>query len=219
MSIELMDEHEQGERVRAWIRENGASVISGIAIGVAAIIGWQWWGQSQAGHRADAAAQYSALQDAAGRADRDGVEALMKSLDKDFADTSYPALGALRLADLQSQAGENEAAIATLSAAAKRAAEPALKALISSRQARAELAAGKAEAALKTLAAIKGEGIAPMLNEIKGDALVQLGRTDEAIQAYRAAAEGYDETLPNKRLVELKLADLGAAKPESKPEV
>ena len=46
---ELLDEHEQGERVRAWLRENALGIIGGIALGLGLIYGWQWWQRQQEG--------------------------------------------------------------------------------------------------------------------------------------------------------------------------
>src|SRR3546814_3750774 len=45
---DLLDEHEQSERVLAWLRSNGAGLIGGVILGLALIIGWQWWGSRQA---------------------------------------------------------------------------------------------------------------------------------------------------------------------------
>ena len=38
-----IDEYEQSERVRGWLRQNGSSLITGIALGLACVFGWQWW--------------------------------------------------------------------------------------------------------------------------------------------------------------------------------
>src|SRR3546814_7567995 len=45
---DLLDEHEQSERVLAWLRSNGAGIIGGVILGLALIIGWKWWGSRQA---------------------------------------------------------------------------------------------------------------------------------------------------------------------------
>jgi predicted negative regulator of RcsB-dependent stress response len=58
MAIELMDEHEKGEHVRAWLRQNGSAIVTGVALGLAAIFGWQWWQGSQSEHRVTASIQY-----------------------------------------------------------------------------------------------------------------------------------------------------------------
>lgn len=211
MSIDMMDEHEQGERVRSWLRENGSAIVGGVALGIAAIAGWQWWGQSQVGHRADAAAQYLALTDAAERSERDTVESMAGSLAKQFADTPYAMLAQLDLAELQVQAGETDAALQTLQDAARSSAEPAFKALIATRVARVQLAAGRAEAALTALDDAKGDAITGIREELRGDALHRLGRREEAITAWQKAYAAYDEGLPVRRLVELKLTGQGGS--------
>ncbi|OLG30085.1 tetratricopeptide repeat protein, partial [Xanthomonas oryzae] len=40
---DLLDEHEQGERVRSWLRNNGAGLVGGVLVGLVLILGWQWW--------------------------------------------------------------------------------------------------------------------------------------------------------------------------------
>ena len=45
---DLLDEHEQSERVRTWLRNNGAGLIGGVVLGLAVIVGWQWWQRQQA---------------------------------------------------------------------------------------------------------------------------------------------------------------------------
>jgi len=46
---DLLDEHEQSERVRIWLRKNGASILGGVAIAIGAIAGWQWYQTNQGG--------------------------------------------------------------------------------------------------------------------------------------------------------------------------
>ncbi|MCB1554994.1 MAG: tetratricopeptide repeat protein [Xanthomonadales bacterium] len=210
MAMELMDEHEQGERVRQWLRENGSAIVGGVALGLAAVVGYQWWGQSKIGHRADASAQYAALEAASDRGERDGVEKIAASLAKDFADTPYAALANLQLAELQHKAGEFDAALSALRRAEASTTDAGLKELIASRVARVELAAGRPEQALTTLAGVTSEGFEAIREDLRGDALAELGRRDESVAAYRKAHAAYQEGLPGKRLVEMKLAGLGA---------
>ena len=210
MAMEFLDEHEQGERVRQWLRENGSAIVGGVALGLAAVVGYQWWGQSKIGHRADASAQYAALEAASDRGERDGVEKIAASLAKDFADTPYAALANLQLAELQHKAGEFDAALSALRRAEASTTDAGLKELIASRVARVELAAGRPEQALTTLAGVTSEGFEAIREDLRGDALAELGRRDESVAAYRKAHAAYQEGLPGKRLVEMKLAGLGA---------
>src|SRR3546814_11912662 len=68
---DLLDEHEQSERVLAWLRSNGAGLIGGVILGLALIIGWQWWGSRQASADMQAGNDYQAILD---RLDRKRVD-------------------------------------------------------------------------------------------------------------------------------------------------
>ena len=57
---DLLDEHEQGERVRSWLRNNALGILGGLALGIAAIYGWQWWGKHQAQQQYQAHSTYAA---------------------------------------------------------------------------------------------------------------------------------------------------------------
>lgn len=203
--MELMDEHEQGERVRAWLRENGASIVTGIAIGIAAIGGWQWWNVKERNRAVEASTQYVALTSALESGDRDLAEKVTDVLRDDYAGTPYAALAAMSWADQQLDAGETQAAVETLAAARSAAKDPLLADLLSVRLARAQVAAGNAQTAADLLqGATRGSAL-----NARGDALLAAGRTDEAITAYRGALEAMEANQPARRLVELKLLDLG----------
>jgi predicted negative regulator of RcsB-dependent stress response len=211
MALEMMDEHEKGEAVRAWIRQNGSAIIGGVALGLVLIFGYQWWERSKAEHRITAATQYQAVADAATRKDLDALGALSATLTKDYGDTPYALLAALQLADARIAAGQAKEARAALDDAAKLSKEPALLALIDLRRARLALAEGDAQAALKSLDALPKDMYAGLAAEVRGDALHALGRDDEAREAYGTALTELDTGAPNRRLVEMKLSDLGGA--------
>ena len=211
MALEMMDEHEKGEAVRAWIRQNGSAIVGGVVLGLALIFGYQWWQRSKAEHRLTAATQYQAVTEAATRKDLDALAALSTELGKEYADTPYALLAALQLADARIAAGQVKEARAALDDAAKLVKEPALLALIDLRRARLALAEGDADAALKGLAAIPEGMYAGLAAELRGDALLALGRTADAREAYGTALTELDTGAPNRRIVEMKLSDLGGA--------
>jgi len=210
--MELMDEHEQGERVRAWLRDNGGAILGGIAIGLAGLFGWNWWNNSQMEHRLDAATQYQALVEAAESNNRDVFDSLLASLAEDYSNTPYAALAALQAAEQSLAAGDAEAATGQLDQAVSLSRDPALTALAQVRLARVQLAAGRHEQALSTLKALpQGVFVAPA-EELRGDVLVAMGRKDEARGAFEAALAALDETSPGRLMVELKLTDIAGAR-------
>ncbi len=206
-----MDEHEQGELVRSWLRQNGGAIIGGVAIGLAGILGWQWWQHGKTQHRLDASSTYQALEEAVERKDTAGIDQLAAELGGKFADTPYGAMGLLRLADQKLAQGDAEAAQAALADAARAAQTPALTALANLRLARLQLAAGKAQEALDSLAKVPSNDYAGLAAETRGDALLALGRKDEAEAAYQDALTALETGAPSRFIVEMKLADLGVA--------
>lgn len=202
---DVLDEHEQSERVLAWLRRNGVALVGGILLGLAAIFGWKWWQARQATEQAAAATRYQAAVDAvaAGNlAEQAKIQALEPGL--------YRTLGSLALARAQVDQNQRDAAIETLRSI--RPAEPALVAIVNERLARLLIDAQKAQDALKVLGASETPGAL----EVRGDAHYALGQTDRARDSYTRALTLLDIDAPQRRLVELKLTQVGGTPP--KPE-
>ena len=193
---DLLDEHEQSEKVRTWLQENALGLIGGVVLGLALIGGWQWW-QKQ---RQTAQVQAGKLQPAKSK-----LAALPAG--------AYATLGALSLAKAQITAGHRDDAIATLRAS--HPADPALAAITSQRLALLLIDAGKAGEALQQLPADETD---PQTLELRGDAHYALGQLEQARAAYAQALAKMEATAPARRLVELKLSEVGgtAPKPEAK---
>jgi predicted negative regulator of RcsB-dependent stress response len=213
MATELMDEHEQGERVRAWLRENGAAIVTGVALGVAGLFGWQWWTQHQFEQKVQAAVQYEALSEAIQRRDRDAADALTASLVADFGRSPYAVLARLQQAELLLEAGQTASARDTLQEAAAQTRSRPLADLARVRLARVLIALEDPQAALQQLDAVAAGAYAAVVAELRGDALAALGRRNDAQLAYRAAVEALDPFSPGRRLVEMKLVDAGGTPP------
>jgi predicted negative regulator of RcsB-dependent stress response len=205
----LLDEHEQSERVRGWLRQNGAGLFAGVVLGLGFIGGWQWWQQRQAGARTEAGRQYEAVLRTVEARNLKKAKADSDALAK--SGTDYAALAAMHVAKAQLDAGDRDAAIATLRGV--QAKDPAIGTVVRSRLARLLLDAGKPNDALALLGD-KPEGAAAI--EARGDALFALGRKDEAREAYSLAMSKLDVATPQRRLVELKLIQVGGspARPE-----
>ncbi len=205
---DLLDEHEQSERVLQWLRNNGAGLIGGIALGLAAIGGWKWWEHRGVQQNLDMATQYQAAIDAIEGKDKT-AEAKVKAL----ADgSSYHAMAALELARSQVDAKQNAAALATLRGIHSN--DPAIMQVVNLRVARLLIDSKQADAALKLVA----DANTPSGIEVRGDAHLALGQKEQARTAYSEALAKLDVASPHRRLLELKLTEVGGtpAKPEAK---
>ena len=199
---DLLDEHEQGERVRAWLRNNALGIVGGVALGIALIYGWRWWQDQQAQQQQKAHTAYAQAveQLEAGAVDKAG--ALLAG-----QEGAYATLAALRVAKAQVEAGKAEDAITTLRGIK---ADPSLQAVVNQRLAQLLNDTGKPQEALKLLEGAE-EGAAL---ELRGDALFASGEREQAREAYARALAGTDVASPARRRVELKLQEAGGQVPD-----
>jgi len=211
MAFEVLDEHEQGELVQKWLRENAFSILIGVGLGLLLIFGWQQWRAHRAGHRLDAATQYEVFGADLDKKDTDAAKAIAAKLDSDYADTPYATLSQMRLADYFAAHGDNDAARGALDSAYRHAGNDALKALSGLYLARTQIAQKKPQEAYDLLQKLPTQGYEALSAELRGDALVALGRKDEARNAYTDALTHLDAGAPNHGFVEMKLSDLGNA--------
>ena len=200
---DLLDEHEQSERVREWLRRNGAGLIGGVALGLAAIFGWKWWDGQRATQRMDAANAYQAAIDAVDASDAKAADKI-----KALPPGSYADLATLALAKSQVLAGQRDAALATLRGISS--SDPAIAEIVNLRIARLLLDAGKADEALK----LAGQGDSPAALELRGDAELALGQRERARDAYAKALPKLDVGSPRRGLLELKLTEVGGTPPQ-----
>jgi predicted negative regulator of RcsB-dependent stress response len=201
---ELLDEHEQSERVREWLRRNGSALTIGIALGLAAIGGWQWWKVHRQNQHAQAASDYRAAVSAVEAKDAK-AEAKVKAL----PDGAYRALAQLALAKSQLAAGKRDAALATLRAI--KTTDPALAPVVQLRTARLLIDAKKADEALKLVGT--GDSVATM--EVRGDAQMALGQLDKARDSYGKALLKAEVGTLQRALLELKLTEAGGTPPKT----
>jgi predicted negative regulator of RcsB-dependent stress response len=209
MSIDLMDEHERGERIRRWLHDNGTALLGGVAIGLLAFFGWQWHKNGQMQARYDAAMQYETLRKAAQEKQDDTAVEVASGLQDKFAGTAYVTLAHLQIAQLRTESGDLEAAATSLEAARSSAQDPVLIELAALRLARLRHSQGQHELALE-LAAAASVSYAGLAAEIRGDVLRDQGKREEAVSAYQDALTHLAQGVPTRGLIELKLADLGA---------
>ncbi|MEN1929369.1 tetratricopeptide repeat protein [Luteimonas sp. MJ250] len=199
---ELLDEHEQGERVREWIRQNAFGVIAGIAVALALVYGYGKWQDHLLAQRVASGDAYAAISDSIAAGELDKARTLAEGAGLD--DGVYGTLVALELAAAQVGAGDGEAAIKTLSDIGDP--EPALAPVVARRRAVLLVDAGRIDEALAALGDADDAGSL----EVRGDAEYAAGRMEQAREAYLAALTRLDEAAVSQRqLLEIKLIDVG----------
>jgi predicted negative regulator of RcsB-dependent stress response len=211
MAFEEYDKYEQSELVQKWLRDNGVSIIAGIVIGLVGIFGWQQWRNHQARNESQASQLYQQMQIAQASGKPDAASQLTDQLMKDYAKSPFTVFAVSDRAKQQVQAKQLDKAEASLKWAESHASAPALKSLTLLRIAQVELARDNGKEALATLDRIPADSYQGLVQELRGDVLVKLGRPDEARKAYQAALSTMGKEAPQRGALQMKLDDLAVA--------
>lgn len=206
---DLLDEHEQSERVRSWVRSNAFGLIGGVALGLAAITGFQWWQGQQLqgrmavnGRYAEAVAGFES-----GKLPADKNRSTIDGISK--ANPTLGALAAMQLTKAQIDNGKRDDAIATLRNLHDL--DPDMRSVVRQRLARLLVDAGKAKEAL----ALLDDERNPAMLAVQGDAQMALGNHAKAQQSYQKALGLVDVGDPQHRLLRLKLIEAGGTPPHT----
>ncbi|MBS0388257.1 MAG: tetratricopeptide repeat protein [Proteobacteria bacterium] len=189
---EYMNEQEQWEFVRNWVRQNALWVVAGVALAAGGLWGWQAWQAHKEAGLLAAGKQYADLVQAFGKNDKATVLALADKLSADHPHTGYADQGQLAAARMQVEGNDLAGALARLQRVSNATSDPELALVVRMRIARLQIEQHQADAALATLAAVEPGAFAGRFAEVRGDALFAKGDRAGALKAYREAqaAEG-----------------------------
>jgi len=211
MAFEEYDKYEQSELVQKWLRENGVSIVVGVLIGLVGIFGWQQWRNHQARNQSAASQLYQQAKVAQLSGKPDVARQLTDQLMRDYAKSPYALFAVSDRARQEVQDKQLDKAQASLEWAESHTAAEPLKALTLVQIARVQLARDQATTALATLDRVPADSFLGMVQELRGDALVKLGRMDDARKAYQTAMSALSEDAPQRGALQMKLEDLAVA--------
>lgn len=204
-------EEEQLEALKGWWKENGASTIVGVAVGIALITGWNYWRSYKQEKVAQASETYSQLVKSFEANNQNAIEPLSKRLHDEYGDSIYAAYEGLQQAKLKVQKGDLAGAKAILQEVVGQS-NKELSHIARVRLIRLMLATGEYEQGLQLInevdPAVKA-GFAASYDELAGDLYVAMDRLDEARTAYQNALNSGDQS----PLLKIKIDDLTAAEP------
>ncbi len=202
--MEIYDnEEQQVEAIKEWWKENGKSIIIGVAVGLAGILGWRYYQDSV--QAAKEAASHAYTQVSTGLAAK-GLEAASETqafIDAN-KDTAYAVLAAMQLAKVQVEAGELDKGLEQLQWALSNTKDSNLQPILNFRIARILLEQQQFEQANSQLDAIKAEQWQARVQELRGDIALQQGDLDAARSAYTQAQQAGGMN----QVIQMKLDDL-----------
>jgi len=198
-------EDEDLVRAKAWWKENGSSIIGGVLIGTAMVVGYNFWQRYQDNHATEVAGLYEQFNQNA--QDEAALEGLLGA-DNNAA---YSQLARMTAAKIAGDAGEYEQAEGLLKGILESKTDEGLRSVAVLRLASVYLANEKPDAALALLDAHANSGLPLMqarIQVLQGDIHAQQGEPEKAKVSYEASILAMQEMGQAFELIQLKLDNL-----------
>jgi predicted negative regulator of RcsB-dependent stress response len=209
---DLISEKEQIEQMRAWWSEYGGYVIGGLGLGIALLVGWNYWQNSKLEAELAGSAMYESLTNHVVEGELDEAEIVAADLAATYANTPYAGQARLAMARLYMDQNRDQDAVDTLQELLDSNADDELKGVARARLARILLYQGNAQAVVDLLEGQPSAAFAAIYNDLLGDAYEALGRPDDARTAYQAVMlDPLSQATVDQQFVQWKTLDLPEA--------
>ena len=205
---EFESEDQQIEALKKWWKENGTSLLLGLGIGIAALLGWREYLDYRTTHSAEASDIYLQVQQQAATSKLDEAYANKANLLRsEYANTPYAAMVSMVQAKNEYEHGDSESALMHLRWAADNSGEIDVQHIAKLRIARILLEQKKFDEAASILQAEHPPGFIAGYEELKGDMHVARGEIAQARAAYDKAINASEAGAS--QWLQLKRQDLG----------
>lgn len=201
----VMSDKEQVQMVKSWWQEYGYHILFTILIVIIANFGWRYFKRHQQVYLEQASVTYSQMLMATDQKKTDESKLFGERLIKNYPSSLYASLAALILAKNAAQDNDLKLAVERLQFVIKKASNKNLREIARLRAARVLVAMKQSKEALNLLATIDDDHYVVAINEITGDALLDLGKTKEAEEAYRKARDASAGRVPQSPFLKMKL--------------
>lgn len=206
-----LEEQEQIDQLKAFWKQYGNLITWVIVLALAGYAGWMGWNNWKHEQAVKAGVLFDEFEKAAQAGDVDKTARIFSDMKEHFPRTGYTQQAALLAAKVQLDKGQADAARGSLTWASENATEDEYRTVARLRLAGLLLDEKKYDEALKQLDGASSREFAALVSDRRGDILLAQGKKEEAKAAYLQAWKTMDETVEYRRLVEAKLASLGAA--------
>lgn len=204
---DYLSEEERVEALKKWWKANSNSIISGIAIGLVVIYGWNAWQNSQKHKAEEASGLYQQLLNAVDAKQPEPALKLSERIIEHYQGSAYATYATLFSAKLKAEAGDLAGARKTLGDLLAASKDENIKQVARLRLAQVLSAQGETDAALKLLEPLKPRDMGKfqsLYEELKGDLYAAQNRSSEALASYEQAKQA-GETAP---LLDIKINNL-----------
>jgi predicted negative regulator of RcsB-dependent stress response len=206
---DLLSEKEQIEQLRSWWSEYGGYVIGALGLGIALLVGYNFYQNSKLEAQLGGSAMYETLTSHVVAGDLEEAEGVADTLGTEYAGTSYAAQAKLAMARLYMDRNRDQDAADVLQELLDSEAGEALKHIARTRLARILLYQDEPQAVVDLLEGQVSEAFAATWSELLGDAYRALGRIEDAEAAYQQVLlDPMAQATVNQQVVQWKILDL-----------
>ena len=198
-------EKEQLDALKKWWKENGSSIITGLLLGAAILLGGKAWFSYRETQALSASNIYAQMMAAANSNDAEIVRKQASELITNYTGSAYTPLASLLLAKLAVQENEFAAAQAQLQWALDHAASTEIKNAARMRLVRVLIEQQQYESAAQLLGTVTDPGAYRYLyTELEGDLAMAQNEPKQAARAYKQALDQMPAQAPNQAFLTAK---------------
>ncbi|MEO5734746.1 MAG: tetratricopeptide repeat protein [Rubrivivax sp.] len=206
-----LQEQEQLDAFKAFWNKHGNLITWALVLVLVVYASWNGWNYWQRQKAQQAGAMFEELDRAVIVGDAAKAGRIFTDLRDRFPGTAYAEQAGLAAASVQAANGQADAARESLRWVADHAAQDDIKTIALLRLAGWQAEAKQTDEALKTLDGATAPAFEALVADRRGDLLILKGKPDEAKSAYQRAWAAMSDRLDYRRVIEAKLAALGAA--------
>lgn len=199
-------EEEQVAALKGWWKENGQATLIGLGLGIAVILGWNYWQDYRREQAEQAAGLYAQLLKAQAANQTESVAKLSEQMETRFGSSDYTLFSQLALAKIKVEQGDMASARQILEKVSATS-NKELANIAKVRLVRLLMANKEYEQGLKLINDIdpaKSASFSGQYDELVGDLYVALDRVDQARTSYQNALRNGHQS----PLLQLKIDDL-----------
>ncbi len=186
MELEKTDQ-EQVEELQKWWHENRLALITGLVVGIGALVGWEQWQKSQLEASMSASSMFEEVKRAVDTGNAERADTALGRLQQEHAGSSYVVDALATRAALAASNDDWGNAVTLLKEALDSGPQPAIAGLLKIRLARAYWGAGQADEAVGVLKSDIPESFAASADELLGDIEMARGNPEAARAAWERA--------------------------------
>jgi predicted negative regulator of RcsB-dependent stress response len=208
--VEYMTEEQQVERLKAFWKEYGLSIVGGIVLAIALIIGFRYYRSYKTNKAQEASLVYTTMVTTAMSNNDASANNAAKVLIKEYSSSAYADFAQLWLAKRAVDQKQYPAALKALRWVLVHGNMESVKQVTRIRLSRVYLQMQEPAKALSALATMNDKAYQGLVAELQGDAYLQRGQINRARVLYQKALKTLPNPAQSRPLLAMKLADLPA---------